>query len=416
MNKVDDTKTPWHIVMLLFGAGILSAFQVGKVPPVIMDIRIDLGISLFYAGWILSIFNFTGLVMGTIAGVIADTFGHRRLMISGLALQIIGSTLGSFSSTYSILLVTRFIEGAGFLAVIVSTPALIFKIVKNRDVKVALSIWSCYLPAGASLMMILSPLILSTSNWRGVWQTNAFILFLYTIWLFHKTSSLTVPNLSKFTVENTTQTKSIQIKSIRLNQLLKDIIQTATSAGPLILAGIFITYSLQWLAVMGFLPTLIVEKFGFSKSIASLLTALMVFINIFGNLAGGRILKSGVRRWKLIAFASIVMGTCSIAIYSSSNWFLINYAGCLVFSIFGGLIPASVLGGVPLYAPSKKLIATSNGLVIQGGQTGQVLGPPVLAFLVSQTGTWESGSWFLGGVASIGVILSLFLARLRPKL
>ncbi len=102
MNKVDDTKTPWHIVMLLFGAGILSAFQVGKVPPVIMDIRIDLGISLFYAGWILSIFNFTGLVMGTIAGVIADTFGHRRLMISGLALQIIGSTLGSFSSTYSI--------------------------------------------------------------------------------------------------------------------------------------------------------------------------------------------------------------------------------------------------------------------------------------------------------------------------
>ncbi len=400
MNKVDDTKTPWHIVMLLFGAGILSAFQVGKVPPVIMDIRIDLGISLFYAGWILSIFNFTGLLMGTIAGVIADTFGHRRLMLTGLAFQIIGSILGSFSSTYPLLLATRFIEGAGFLAVIVSTPALIFKIVKKQDVKVALSIWSCYLPAGASLMMILSPIILSASNWRGVWQINAFILFLYTIWLYRKTTYLAVPK---------------QLKTIQVNHLLKDIIQTISCAGPLILAGIFITYSLQWLAVMGFLPTLIVEKFGFSKSMASLLTALMVFINIFGNLAGGRILKSGVRRWKLIAFASLVMGVSSIAIYSSSNWFLINYAGCLVFSIFGGLIPASVLGGVPLYAPSKNLIATSNGLVIQGGQTGQVLGPPILALLVSQTGTWESGSWFLGGVACIGVVLSLFLSRLSPN-
>ncbi len=229
MIKMDDTKTPWRIVLLLFGAGLLSAFQVGKVPPVIMDIRIDMGISLFYAGWILSIFNFTGLVMGTITGVIADTFGHRRLMITGLVLQIVGSILGSFSSTYSLLLVTRFIEGAGFLAVIVSTPALIFKIVKTKDVKVALSIWSCYLPAGASLMMILLPLILTTSNWRGVWQINAFILFLYTIWLFRETTSIAVlkqlkPTRAASTQVSPNQLKSNRVKSNRVNQLLKDII------------------------------------------------------------------------------------------------------------------------------------------------------------------------------------------------
>ncbi|MCF6248721.1 MAG: hypothetical protein L3J69_15400 [Desulfobacula sp.] len=77
------------------------------------------------------------------------------------------------------------------------------------------------------------------------------------------------------------------------------------------------------------------------------------------------------------------------------------------------MIPASILGGVPLYAPSKRLIGTTNGLVIQGGQSGQVLGPPILRFLVSYTGTWSSGAWLLGSVAILGIILSFMLSKIK---
>ncbi len=75
-----NEKTPWGLVCILLGAGILSAFQVGKVPPVLQNIRSDLSISLFRAGWVLSIFNFIGLMMGTCTGAIADALGHRRLV------------------------------------------------------------------------------------------------------------------------------------------------------------------------------------------------------------------------------------------------------------------------------------------------------------------------------------------------
>lgn len=347
----------------------------------------------------MSIFNLTGLLLGTFTGAIADAIGHRRLMLTGLGLQIAGCFLGSFSNSFNGLLATRFLEGAGFLAVIISTPTLIFQVVHPKDMKVALSIWSCYLPAGASLMMILLPFILTGTDWRGLWQINAVILIAYTFLLAKKTSHIQFMNPSS--------------NRPRIDKLVKDIIRTSTCAGPLLLALIFFTYALQWLAVMGFLPTLIIEKYGFSKGLASLLTAFMVFINIFGNLAGGRLLKRGIKRWKLIAFASCIMGASSIAIYSAES-FILNYAGCLIFSVFGGLIPASILSAVPVYAPSKNLIATTNGLVIQGGQTGQVMGPPLLAFLVSQTGSWSCGSWFLGSVALIGVVLSLCLSRLKP--
>ncbi len=398
MPKQQD-RTPWGMVFLLFGAGILSACQVGKVPPVLSDIRLDLNVSLLYAGWILSIFNVTGLLLGTCTGIIADTIGHRRLMLTGFGFQIAGCLLGSVSHSFVLLLSARFLEGAGFLSVIVSTPTLIFQQVRSKDMKVALSVWSCYLPAGAALMMVFIPMVIHLIGWRGLWQMNAVILVLYAMILNWRTRSIKFPNRSGI--------------GIHPGGMITDIIHTTTQKGPFLLATIFIVYSLQWLAVMGFLPTLIIEKFGFSKSLASLLTALMVAVNIIGNLAGGRLLKRGIRRFKLIAGASFVQGLCALAIYWDTPSFGINYAGCIIFSIVGGLIPASILGGVPLYAPSKRLVGTTNGLVIQGGQTGQVIGPPILAFLVSRTGSWSCGSWFLGSAALLGILAALLLSKVR---
>lgn len=398
--NADQENSPWGLVLALFGAGILAAFQVGKAPPVLSDIRSELSITLFQSGWLLSIFSLTGLMMGTLTGAIADAVGHRRLMLTGLILQAAGTLLGSFAHSYFFLFATRFIEGAGFLAVSISTPTLIYQAVQPKDLKVALSIWACYIPAGVSLMMVLLPAILIYTDWRGVWQINAAALVIYTLILSKKTSHMGVKG----------SFMGIEIKSI-----IQDIIKTVKSPGPLVLSLIFITYALQWLSVMGFLPTLIIEKSGFAKTTASLLTAGMVFVNIIGNLAGGRLLKKNIARHRLIAFASSIMGLSTFIIYSDTDHFMFNYSGCLAFSIFGGLIPASVLGGVPLYAPSKNLVATTNGLVVQFGQTGQVLGPPILAYLVALTGTWFSGAWFLGGIAGLGVILSFFLSRIQMQ-
>lgn len=398
MTDPENEKTPWGLVCILLGAGILSAFQVGKVPPVLQDIRSDLSISLFRAGWVLSIFSFIGLMMGTCTGAIADALGHRRLMLTGILLQISGTFLGSFSLSFGWLLATRFIEGTGFLAVVVTTPALIFQVVREKDVKIAMSVWSCYLPAGVSLMMLLLPFFLTFTNWQGLWRINGVVLALYGIVLFKATADIPFLNSSH---------------TLKLRALGTDILKTITSPGPLVLALIFITYSLQWLAVMGFLPTLLLEKYGFSRGLASWLTAGMVFLNIFGNLAGGRLLKVGCRRWLLIGLASFVMGCCAMAIYAPSHNFVLNYAGCLLFSLVGGLIPASVLGAAPIYAPSKNLISTTTGFVIQGGQSGQVIGPPVLAWLVSSTGTWTAGAWLLGSVALVGILLSLCMAGLK---
>jgi MFS family permease len=141
----------------------------------------------------------------------------------------------------------------------------------------------------------------------------------------------------------------------------------------------------------------------------------MVALNVPGNLAGGWLLHRGLRRWKLIAFASSVMGACSLAIYSPVLGFPVRYAACLVFSLIGGLLPASVLGGAPVYAPGPNQVATTNGLIMQGGQFGQIIGPPVLALAVSAGGSWKSAPWLLCGAAVTGIVLSFVLAALEAR-
>ena len=147
-----------------------------------------------------------------------------------------------------------------------------------------------------------------------------------------------------------------------------------------------------------------------------MLTALVVAMNVLGNLAGGWLLQEGFRRWRLIAAVSLIMGLCSLAIYSSALPFAVRYLACLIFSGAGGILPASVLGGAPVYAPTPKLVATTNGLIMQGGQLGQTIGPPALALVVSIAGGWQSAPWLLASSAAVGIFLSFGLAGLHRSL
>ena len=393
-------ETPWGRVFLLVGAGVVASFQIGKVPPVLPGIRIDLQMSLFLVSWVLSIFNVTGLFLGPLAGALADRLGHRRLLLWGLVIQAGGSFVGALAASPALLLGTRVLEGLGFLIIATAAPSLIFKIVRPEQVRLALGIWSAFVPIGMTLVMLGAPLIVGTFGWRGLWQVNALILLGYALVLKNRTRDLT-------------RTAGGPKTGWRL--ILEDVWKTATAPGPAVLALIFSTYALEWVTVMGFFPTLLMENRGFQAGSSSLLTAVRVAVDIPGNFMGGWLLQRGWRRWRIIAFSSLIMAAGSLVIFNPGFPFALQYLACLIFSGVGGMIPAAVFGGAPVFAPSLKLVATTNGLIVQGSQLGQVIGPPLLAWMVSATGTWQTAPWLLIPAALLGAPLALVLAVLEKK-
>ena len=192
-----QAKTPWPLVLLLIGAGVVASFQVGKAPPVLDAMRRELGMSLFLAGWILSTFNIIGLALGSASGASADALGHRRLLLAGLCLQGAGSVSGALTHSVAILFLTRIIEGLGFLMVAVTAPALIVRITKPRDLRLALSGWSCFLPAGAAIIMLITPLVTASFGWRGLWLFNALFVGGYALVTAACTQGLVHPKPSR---------------------------------------------------------------------------------------------------------------------------------------------------------------------------------------------------------------------------
>jgi MFS family permease len=116
-----------------------------------------------------------------------------------------------------------------------------------------------------------------------------------------------------------------------------------------------------------------------------------------------------------IALASIVMGLCDIGIYEPSFEFWPRYALAVILSFVGGIMPTALFSGSTVLARSPRLVATTNGLIMQGSNLGQSIGPPAIAALAASLGTWRWSPLVLTSCAVAGVGLAVILHALERR-
>lgn len=172
----------WPRISLVVGAGVVSAFQVGKAPAALAAVQGDLALSLAAASWLISAFAILGALAGAPIGLAVDRIGARTMASLGLLLQAAGSALGALSPGFTALLATRVIEGLGFLCLVVAAPALIAGLAPIQIRDRAMALWASFMPVGLTVIMLAAPL-LSIVTWRGFWFLNASILVSYAMLL-----------------------------------------------------------------------------------------------------------------------------------------------------------------------------------------------------------------------------------------
>src|ERR1700688_5085926 len=118
-------RSDWTRISVLVLAGIASAMQIGKVPAALALLRADFGVGLVASAWILSMFSAVGALFGSLAGVLADRFGSRQVTVASLLVMALASAIGSGAHSALLLLVSRAIEGAGFVVTVVAVPSLL---------------------------------------------------------------------------------------------------------------------------------------------------------------------------------------------------------------------------------------------------------------------------------------------------
>lgn len=379
---------------------MVAAFHVGKVPPAIPSILADLGAGLRQAGWLLAMINLTAAVGGMTIALTVDRFGHRRLVVLGTALCFAASLLGAFAGSIDLLLVWRFLEGLGFIIVTVSLPTLVLRVTALPDRHRAMTLWTAYMPAGAGAMMLVAAVILPGTSWRAVWLVAA-------------AASLVMlgPLLLRAVPRH-----ELGAQSASRRPILHEMAEVATSGGPLAIALCFAAYSCCWLAIVGFLPTLQIERLGFPTAAAALITALVAAVNVAGNLLAGVLLQRGVPRAAVIVGAAISMAFCAAGIFVEGVPDLWRLVLAGVYSAVIGVIPGAMFTGLPVHSPRPELIGASTGLLMQGSNMGGLIGPPITGALVA-SGGWPAAAWLTTVALGVVAASALFLHwRERRKL
>jgi len=380
-------------VWAVFAGGLICGAYIGKVPPALPAQRLELGLTLVESGFIATTFNIIGLLVGMFVGVLCDRFGHKRLGLAGLAVMCLAGLLGAAAWNFPSLLVSRFFEGVGFILFTVAGSALMAAAADSPERAKVMGLWSAYMPSGGSLAILLAPLVIGAWGWRGLWVTLSVVAALCFLLAARHAPT---PNYGG-------------VRSLKL--ALESLAQPASVA----LALLFAFYVAQWTSVMIWLPTFLVEERGATAGVASLLTALMVLVNVPGNLGGGWLLAHGMRRGRLILAAAAIMLVTDIAMLSSALPDALRFLAVLTFSCCAGVIPACIFTGVVVHAKTPQHVGTTNGMVMQTSQAGQFFGPIVLAWLASHFGGWGASLWAMLAFAAGGALCGYAVLRIEAR-
>ncbi|NKE66477.1 MFS transporter [Ramlibacter sp. RBP-2] len=388
------TPPPALIVVL---AGVAAALHVGKLAPALPVLSVELGVTLVQAGFLLSLVQLAGMALGVAAGLAADGLGLKRTMAGGLALLSLASVAGGWARDPYSLMALRAVEGAGFLLAAMPAPGLIRRLVDPSRVNPMLGLWGAYMPLGTAAALLIGPMVIAASGWPGWWWLLALVSAGMAAWLWvalpadprHAAGGGPVP----------------ATRQSRLGQ-------TLSAPGPWLVALAFAAYSSQWLAVIGFLPTMYAQA-GLGTALAGAATALAAVVNMAGNVASGRLLQRGVPAQCLLYLGFAAMGLGAFVAFAPLADALdpptagaLRYAAVLLFSAVGGLIPGTLFSLAVRLAPAERAVSTTVGWMQQCSSLGQFAGPPLVGWVAARAGGWH-WSWLVtGGCSLAGILLA----------
>ncbi len=392
-------ETNWRVVWIAFGAGIIAATHIGKLPPALTDIRTELEAGLVMAGWILSTISTTGFVLGLAAGAIADRVGPRRMLVFGLLMLAAGSLLGALATSAEFMLLSRFLEGVGFTSTTVTGGVMIARATADADRKWALGVWAAYMPLGFAGMMMVSALGLESLGWRALWGISGAISLVWAIAVLKMTAGWN-PGRGRAAAGQS------MARNIGLN---------LRQAGGLLVAACFALYAAQHIGMMSWLPTYMTEVYGSGIVFGAAVPALVLLFNAGGNYTAAWAMGRGAPIWLLLALGAGGMAIAEAGIFWSAMPDALRLALVLFFGIAGGLIPASALAAAPVYAPSPSLVGAMSGVMVMGSNTGQLFGPPLLATAREAAGNWDGTLWVLLGLAVASAACALLSRRFEIR-
>ena len=392
MTTGEATQTSIARALYLLLGGIISSAQLGKAFVAMPLLQAEMNLTITIVSFLIATFATLGALFGMGTGLIVKRIGSRRALILGMVIMAGGSLLGASAQNAQTMMISRIIEGVGFLGAVIAIPDLIGHVATGKDRNFFFGLWGTFMPTGTALMLLVGP-ALPLIGWRNLWLSQAVLALVYAA-----VAAMLLP-VSRTAASN---------ESSRLTETARAVMDSQPSV---LLAAIFGLYTFQYFILAGFLPVILVSTLNLPLEQATLLTAGVVAANAGGNVCAGLLARAGFPLW-------VSMGA-SIASYALLSPFIysLGIAAGAVATLAGinlwiaGLLPGSVFAAVPRLV-KPELVTPTIGLVQQTSNIGQFIGPVAAGFFVNIYG-WTAIPLLIVPVVFLG-LTAVWL--LRPRL
>ncbi|HHY28875.1 MAG TPA: MFS transporter [Desulfitobacterium dehalogenans] len=165
----------WAVALVGFFSGIALAIVQNKVPPCITSLMDIFSLNMATAGWLSSIFSVTAMIIALPAALLLRKFGPKASGLLALASAMIGSMVGILSSSVSVLMLSRIIEGIGVGLIAVIVPSLISMWFPSEKRGLPMGIWGSWQMVAQATTFFLGSNLTLKYGWHGLWWFGLII-------------------------------------------------------------------------------------------------------------------------------------------------------------------------------------------------------------------------------------------------
>ncbi len=380
-------RTPWALVLLLWGAGLGAAAQYGKIS-VIFDL-----LPLAYPqagaalGWIVSLVGFVGIIFGVVAGLVVARIRYRRALLAALWVGAAVSLVQAALPPLPWMMLSRIAEGASHLAIVVAAPTLIAQLSAQKDRGLTLTLWGTFFGVAFAVLAFAGRPLALSFGLPALFIAHAAYMALFALILSARLRAL--PDEGEQPV-------------LSLRQILQDhavIYRSARIAAP---AAGWLFYTFSFVSILTVLPPFLDPSHRAAVMTAMPLTSIAVSMTLgvvlLRHLSAVRVVELGFALSALSVLWLWMVPAAPLA--------------CLALAAAMGLIQGASFAAVPQLNAMPAHQAQANGAMAQMGNIGNTLGTPVMALALIGFG-YGSLPLLAGGAFLLGLIVHMALGRIR---
>ncbi|XMB25171.1 MFS transporter [Paenibacillus sp. BR2-3] len=395
MNRMTLLRNPKER-KLLFSAGLswmFDAMDVGMISFVVAALAKEWKLGPEQIGILTSI-NSVGMAVGAAAaGILADRFGRKSVLLWTLIIFSVASGLSAFATGFAVLCVLRFVTGFGLGGELPVASTLVSESMpaseRGRAVVLLESFWALGWIASALIAYFVIP----DYGWRVAFAIGA-VPVLYALYL-------------RRAIDDSPRFTEIRKAPVSLRNRIAAVWSPEYRRSTIMLWILWFTVVFSYYGMFLWLPTVMVLK-GFSLVRSFEYVLIMTLAQLPGYFTAAYFIEKFGRKFVLVLYLLLTAVSAAWFGNATTEGMLMAAGICLSFFNLGAW------GGMYAYTPElypTSIRSTGSGLATSFGRVGGIIAPLLVGVLVARS--MDIGSIFMLFFVTIiiGAAAVLFLGK-----